>query len=265
MNGSDRPIWFVGDLDDPGAVAIASALPADSTGRIDAPGNLPTEWPVVEDDLPRVVVLHRAILGGTDGERVGRLRKQLGPARTIILCVGPHVRYFEVDRWLRWVDMVLTETVAAATIGRHVQRVNPPRPEPSRTVAVVSGNFELRATTAAILRSTGYEVVEHPELEEASKLPQLATVWDVPILEPNWRSRLSVRAATSPVLALIGFLDRGTANAALGAGAAAVLDLPYDLADLTQSVDRIVGVRRDQAHRNPPSPMRGSGKPIRES
>ena len=264
MNGSDRPkpIWFAGDLGEPGSVAIASALPGRETRLIDASDGLPPRWPVVGSDSPRVVVVHRGVLGATDGERLARLRGRLGASRAIILCVGPHVRYAEIDRWMRWVDLVLAEALASETIARHVQTVAPTMIGPSilgRTVAVVSTNFEVRATLAAILRGGGYEVVERVELED---LGGLASVWDVPILEQDWRERLAARTSTNPVLALIGFLDRMTAKLARDSGASACLDLPCDLEDLVMAIDRMVGIRRDQGHQAPPAPMRGATRPV---
>ncbi len=267
MSGSDRPIWFAGDLGDPEAWAIASALPSTSTRLIDCPGDLPLRWPAVGDASPRVVVVHRGVLGATDGERLARLRGRLGGSRRIILGVGPEARYADIDRWSRWVDVVLPEAVAAGTIVRHVQIAEPiligPLPQGSsqfrRAVAVASTNSELRATLAAILRASGYEVVERVRPEDSGGV---ATVWDVPVLEPGWRDRLATVAATHPVLALIGFLDRSTANLARAAGASACLDLPCDLADLVLAVDRIVGIRRDLGHPCPPSPNRGTIKAV---
>ena len=282
MSGSERPrpIWFTGDLGDPGSRAIASALPHGRTRWIDAPGDFPRRWPGIAAESPRVVVLHRGVLQATDGERVARLRGRLGGSRPIILCVGPHVRYAEIDRWMRWVDVVLTESVAAETIVRHVQtaegvssvlggeagkRGQTPESwsvQAHRTVSVVSTNPELRATLAAILRSGGYEVVELVQLEDSGGSAGVATVWDVPVLEPTWRDRLATMSATVPVVTLVGFLDRSTANLARVSGASACLDLPCDLADLVGAVDRVAGIRRDPAHIGPPAPMRGSVKPV---
>jgi len=278
MNGSERPrpIWFVGDLGDSGSRVIASALPRERTRWIDAPGDLPRRWPGITPESPRVVVLHRGILQATDGERVARLRERLGGSRPIILCVGPHVRYAEIDRWMRWVDVVLTETAAAETIVRHVQKAEggpsllggatgkggqTPESRSSkahRTVSVVSTNPELRATLAALLRSGGYEVIELVQLEDSGGSPGVATVWDVPVLEPTWTVRLATKSVTVPVVALLGFLDRTTANLARASRASACLDLPCDLADLMGAVDRIAGIRRDPAHISPPAPMKGA-------
>ena len=256
MNGADRTIWFAGDLSDPVAGEIAGALPRARTRRLDCPAELPRPWPMVGEHAPRVVVVHRAHLGETDAGRLARLNRRLGPKRIIILCVGPYVRYAEIERWLAWVDLILPEAAAVATIARRVADAEGRRPPgPSgdrsmvatgRTVGVASTNSELRSTWGAILQAGGYAVVGACGPES---LPdRLPAVWDVPILEPNWAERLKARAEVGPLVAAIGFLDRETRALALAAGASACLDLPADLADLILAVDRISGARRDLGH-----------------
>ena len=258
MSTIDRPIWFAGDLGDPVVGAIAGALPGGRTRRLDCPVDLPRPWPTVGDPAPRVVVVHRAYLGETDAGRLARLKRRLGPERLVILCVGPHVRYAESERWLAWVDVVLPEAAAVETIARHVAgsaergagRITPPT---GRTVAVavVSTNGELRATWAAICRAGGYAVVEARDLES---LPAgLPAVWDVPVLETGWAERIKARVVVGPLVAAIGFLDRTTRAVARQAGASACLDLPSDLADLVHAVDRVSRLRRDLAHPGVPA------------
>ena len=255
MSGSDRPIWFAGDLGDPAAEAIAAALPAAETRLLDCPASLPSLWPAIDAKSPRIMVLHRANLVMGDADRLAQLKRRLGPTRPVVLCVGPYARYADIERWSGVVDRVLPEAVAVETIGRHVGL-----PEPSHTagrgraVAVVSSQTELRATWAAILIAGGYEVVEAVQPETAPG--GMVTLWDVPVLEPGWPGRLTARAATSPLVASIGFLDRATRDLARAAGASACLDMPADLADLMLAVDRVAGIRRDSPHPNPPAPMR---------
>ena len=255
MSGSDRPIWFAGDLGDPIAGEIAGALPRDRTRRIHCPGDLPRPWPSVGELSPRVVVVHRAHLGGVDAERLARLKRRLGPERRVILCVGPHVRYADIERWSQWVDLVVPEAVAVETIARQVGSDDFGQPSPAsgdrptphhgRTIAVVTTNGELRATWAAICRAGGYTVVEGRDLE--SLTGGLAAVWDVPVLELGWDDRIKTRARAGPVVAAIGFLDRTTRAVAHEAGASACLDLPCDLADLIRAVDGVSRLRRDPA------------------
>ena len=91
------------------------------------------------------------------------------------------------------------------------------------------------------------------------------TIWDVPVLEPDWPQRLERRArATGPVITLLGFPDRETVTVARQAGAVACLDLPYSVDDLIDVIDRAgrsvspdrwpVPPRVEQPHRLPPPP-----------
>ena len=256
MIGADRTIWFAGDLSDPVVGEIAGALPGERTRWLDSPADLPRPWPTVGSQSPQVVVVHRSLLGDTDAGRLARLKRRLRPEGKIILCVGPHVRYVEIERWLAWVDAVLPEAAAVDAIARQVAEVEGLRPcgmlddrpthATGRTIGVASTNTELRSTWRAILQAGGYSVVDTSDPES---LPdRLVTLWDVPILEANWANRLAARKARGPVIAAIGFLDWTTRSLALAAGASACLDLPTDLADLVMAVDKVSGVRRDLAH-----------------
>ncbi len=83
MDGAERPIWFLGDLDDPWVVSIAAALPESSgVHRLHNPGDLP-ERPFDGARPPRVIVLHRNHLTGPDAERLAAWRdaKNPGPCR----------------------------------------------------------------------------------------------------------------------------------------------------------------------------------------
>ena len=258
MNTTDRTIWFVGDRADPAARAIVAALPRAGVRVIDAPGGLPKPWPGVGPNPPRVVVVHRAILGSSDAERLAKLRGRLGDPTRVILCVGPQARHAEVERWSRWADVILPEALAATTIGRHVASVDRPVNMLAQQAAVVvSTNSELRATLASMLRSRGCAVDEQAEPEEATPAPESPTFWDVPVLEPGWPDRLAARAQRGPVVALIGFLDATQNRRARGAGAAVCLDLPVDLDDLVAALDQARGLRRDPAHLAPPAPNVG--------
>ena len=94
------------------------------------------------------------------------------------------------------------------------------------------------------------------------------TIWDVPLLEPDWSQRLERRSrANGPVIALFGFADRETVTLAKACGAIACLELPYDVDDLIDVIDRAartlsperwpIPVRVEQPHRLPPPPRRG--------
>src|SRR5438128_55715 len=125
MDGAERPIWFLGDLDDPWVVAIAAALPESSgVHRQHCPGDLP-ECPFDRSRPPRVVVLQRNHLTGPDAERLAGWRDPDGarPAPALILCISPYVRYEELERWSRLVDLVLWEATAADVLPGHVARL----------------------------------------------------------------------------------------------------------------------------------------------
>lgn len=254
MEGPDRATWFAGDLDDPWAAAIADALPRGAR-RIDCPGDLPDPWPI-DGPIPSAVVLHRPTLTAPDALRVARLRARDDRPPRVVLCVGPHARFVDVERWSRLVDVVIPEASAPEIVARHalggdrVGRPGGPRPR----VAVVSTDHELRATLAEACRSGGFAA--EPAVDWADAPPGVAAVWDVPVLEADWAARLARRARSSAVVALLGFADRSTVATAREHGASACLDLPYDLADLLAALDRIAATRpRDPAHEVPPTPL----------
>ena len=106
MSAADRPVWFVGDLDDPWIFSLAEALPA-GTRRIACAGDLPAGWPggdaLDAAGPPRVVVLQRTQLTPHDSEWLARLRSLPGAATAavprVILVVGPYVRHADLERW----------------------------------------------------------------------------------------------------------------------------------------------------------------------
>jgi hypothetical protein len=253
MDGPDRATWFAGDLDDPWVVAIAEALPRDSF-RIDCPDDLPEIWPI-DRPTPFALVVHRSNLTATDAQRVARLKARADRTPRVILCVGPHARYVEVERWSRLVDAVIPEATAREVVFRQALAIDrKPRPPggPRPRIAVVSTNYELRATLAETVRSGGF--LAEPVAEPADVAPGLAAVWDVPVLEPDWPSRLATLARSDRVVALLGFADRQTVALARQAGASACLDLPCEVADLLAVLDRVVAVRQDSPHEVPPQP-----------
>jgi CheY-like chemotaxis protein len=256
MEGPDRATatWFAGDLDDPWVVAIVEALPRE-TLRLHCPLDLPEAWPI-DRPTPSSLVLHRATLSPIDAQRLARLKARADRTPRIVLCVGPQARYVDVERWSRLVEVVIPEATARETVARHALAIErKPRPSggPRPKVAVVSQNYELRATLAEAARSGGFAVEASSETVDAP--PGLATAWDVPVLEPDWPTRLAVLARSSPVVALLGFADRSTVALARQRGASACLDLPCDVADLLSAFDRLATLRQDQAHEVPPQPL----------
>ena len=255
MEGSDRATWFAGDLDDPWVLAIAEALPRDSL-RIDCPGDLPESWPI-DRPTPFSLVLHRSNLTANDSQRLLRLKARADRTPRVVLCVGPQARYVEVERWSRLVDVVIPEATARETVARHALALElerrPIRPGGSRVrISVVSPNFELRTTLAEAARSGGFATEAISDLADAP--PGVATVWDVPVLEPDWPIRLKKLGKFGPVVALLGFADRSTVTLARRNGASACLDLPCEVGDLLAVLDRVATVRHDHAHEVPPTP-----------
>ena len=254
MEGPDRATWFAGDLDDPWVVAIADALPLDAL-RLDCPGDLPEAWPI-DRPTPFALVVHRSILTPTDAQRVARLKSRADRTPRVVLCVGPHARHVEVERWSRLVDVVIPEATARETVARHALAIerqprSPGGPRPR--VAVVSTNYELRTTLAEAARSGGFLV--EPFSEPVDAPPGLAAVWDVPVLEPDWPARLSTLARSGPVVALLGFADRQAVTLARQHGASACLDLPCEVGDLLAALDRVAMIRHDLVHQVPPVPV----------
>ncbi len=251
MDGTDRPTWFAGDLGDPWVAAIAGALPRDAL-RIDCPGHLPDPWPP-DGPTPGVLVLHRAGLDATDAQRLARLRARADATPRVVLCVGPHARHADLERWGRLIDAAIPEATARDVVARHAQgldRVPPDRlGRPGPRVAVVSTNFEVRSALAEACRVGGYTPEPARGWDDAP--PGLPAVWDVPVLEPGWAAALAARSPSAPVIALLGFADRATVSLARRAGASTCLDLPFELPDLLQALDRLIR----PPHRVPPAPL----------
>jgi hypothetical protein len=109
-----------------------------------------------------------------------------------------------------------------------------------------------------------------PATEEHSRSGEtLLTVWDVPVLE-EWTERLTRHARnTGPVVALMGFPDRNMVAVAKSKGAIACLELPLNLDDLVDVIERFANSvardphpappRAEAPHTLPPRPRRGLG------
>lgn len=252
---------FLGDLSDPWVEALASTLPPD-TLRLDCPESLPEPWPARALQA-RVVVLHRPFLSNSDADRVVLLRNRpSGPPR-IVLCVGPHVRAFQVERWKLLVDVILPEATASETLLRHASSPDAFAPERDRSatrprIVVVSSNFELRVTLADSCQRAGYPA--QPVASWSDAPASWPSIWDVPVLEPEWARVLEEHSADRALLALIPFADRDSVTLARSLGASACLELPFDPADVTYVLDRVLSepkkppVHFDPAHVVPPAP-----------
>lgn len=131
MDESQAAIWFVGDLNDAWVASIADALPvAHGVVRIQCTGELMRGPLFAADHPPRLIVVHRQTLAPVDAQWLKDWRPDAvsttSPA--LILCVGPYVRYEELERYSGLVDLVLSEATAADVIPRHVVRLLDGRP-----------------------------------------------------------------------------------------------------------------------------------------
>lgn len=239
-------VFFAGDLSDPWVAELAERLPA-ATPRLDCPGALPAEWP---DEARQAAtwVLHRAVLEATDAERL-RAARRLGLCERLILCVGPQARYHQLQRWSGLATAVLGEATAAEILPRYLGSENArvaPNGAARGEVAIVSSNRGLRDVLEASCRAAGYAAQAVPGW---SGVPTAAvTLWDAPVLEPDWLDRLARESARRPVIAVVGFPDRPMVAAARRAGASACLELPCDPADLAYLLHRMTA-------RTPPHPL----------
>lgn len=263
--GGPPSIWFLGDLTDPRVNALADALPRE-THRISCPAELPdTPFGPGPEVRPGVLVLHRPVLTRHDFERLRRWRSVVSPVPRVVLCHGPHVRYADLGRWAELVDVMLPEATAVEVVARQVDDALAGRDQPAIVlpptrnrphVAIVSTNSALRFALAEACESVGFPVTAAQDWEELRGTGVGLAVWDVPVLEVDWLREMERQARLRGVVALLGFADRRMVDEALAAGARACLDLPADLADLFQVLDRLAfQVRAEPGHDLPPAPV----------
>ncbi len=240
MDEANPPVVCAGDLEDAWVAAIAAALPP-GTVRFPCAGDLPETWPAGLEQAA-VLVLHRAVLTEGDAARLARVRQRGGFAR-VVLCIGPHARYHQVQRWATdLAAVVLPEAVAAEVVARHAgeaPRHRPPFASPP-ALRIVSDQHDFRAVWCEIGAAAGYAA---GAVHDWSEVPAGGlVVWDVPMLEPSWAQRLTEHSPGRTVVALLGFADRAAVQATRAAGAAACLDSTCDPADLVWVLDRLATV-----------------------
>jgi hypothetical protein len=125
----------------------------------------------------------------------------------------------------------------------------PHSPAPSFRIEVASSNDELRLALAEACSRAGFRVgpIDDRAVGDStwsrapagSSVERVLTIWDVPVLEPDWPERLERRSlATGPLVAVFGFATRTTVAEAKSRGAVACLELPYHVDDLLDVVDR---------------------------
>jgi hypothetical protein len=286
IDSSEGVLWFVADLSDPWVVSIAEVLVrCTSIVQVHCPGEVP-DCPYDLARPPRLVIMHRQRLTAADALRLKAYRDPKLPAAApvIILCVSPYVRYDELERWSGLANHVIFEATAGDVLPRHIARVVDGRegriaridPTGFRIEVAGSNRYLCEGLVEACV-SAGYRAVAVDDLDEAARVgaPPAApspaeralTIWDVPVLEPDWAERLERRTRlTGPVIALCGFADRDVVVTAKARGAVACLELPYDVDDLIDVVDRVgrsipadiwpKHMRVELPHRLPPHPRR---------
>lgn len=271
-DGSPCPVGFIGDLSDPWVVAIAEALALGRPiERISCEGPLP-DRPFGENP-PSALVLHRHRLSLADAARLSEWRAS-SRGLHLTLVVSPFARYEEAERAATVVDTIVSEAIAAEVLpGRLARRLDgdrraaPTSARPTCLVEVASGDPELAQMLAEVCTRAGYPTRIIDDRRIGGDLPATApdrvlTLWDLPVLESGWPRRLQARTLqTGPTIALAGFADRETVALAREAGAFACLELPCELEDLVDAIDRAVlqtplsdwptATRADSAHRLP--------------
>ncbi len=284
MDATGPIIRFVGDLDDPWVKEILGSISDPSeVHAVMCAGEVP-ERLFEPDQPPRLLILHRTRLSQSDAARIDQWRSvaRANPMPRVILCFSPYVRYAELERCSRGVDLAIPEATAVETLSRHVSRLLERRDESPRALQaadclplqVISSNHELRSVLTEICLADGFQVMSGGEYaanwqgRAAAANPaasQVLTLWDIPVLEPDWPRLLEERTQLDPVVALLGFADRATVGQARASGASACLDLPVDGNDLVHVIERVNRKLRpdlpassesriEPAHAVPPAP-----------
>ena len=282
MDATGPIVRFAGDLDDPwvqeilGSIADQPCLHAVMCGD-EVPDRL-----CAADQPPRLLILHRSRLSLADAVRIEqwRLSARMNTTPRVILCFSPYVRYVELERCSRGVDVAIPEAIAVETLSRHVDRLLGPIDEPGRAgrvahcfpIQVVSANREFQAILTEICLAEGFDVsvtettasVGQGQTERIDRdSAPVLTLLDVSVLEPEWTRLLEERSRIGPVIALLGFADRAIVAQARTAGAAACLDLPVDSNDLLYVIERVNRKWRSDQEPGPPAgSSRGTPCPL---
>ena len=285
MDATGPTIRFVGDLGDPWVMEILGSISdLSEVHAVMCVGDVPDRL-FEPDQPPRLLIVHRTRLSQADAARIEQWRPvpRVHALPRVILCFSPYVRYAELERCSRGVDLAISEATAVETLSRHVSRLlegrdEPPRADPAADclpVQVISSNHELRAVLSEICLAEGFKVSSGREFtaqwqgraagaDRAAN--QMLTLWDIPVLEPDWPRLLEERTKLGPVVALLGFADRATVGQARASGAAGCLDLPLDVNDLVHVIERVNRKFRsdsssksegriEPAHAVPPAPV----------
>lgn len=280
VEGVSQSIWLVGDLDDPWVERLRAAIaPLAPILGVQAGEGVPAR-PFDPEHPPEIVILHRSRLGQADVSRLDgwRVESRRDGMPRIILCYSPYVRHAELEMAMAKVDLALPEALAVETLPRHVRRLvdlatvdDRAVPEQGFRVDVISSDHELRDVLAEACMLAGFQprlapAFEEPAMRDAAPTGVDVTLWDVPVLEPDWPDRLERLSRVGPVVTLLGFPDRTAVNLARARGASACLEMPFDLDDLVDILGRVArsaanatspggSTRSEPAHSLPPAPL----------
>jgi hypothetical protein len=226
----DGSVVFAGEPNDPWSSGIAARL-GPATVRLERDGLEPGPLRNLLSRA-RLLVLHAPAPTARDLELVAHARAA-GNSR-IVFCSGMTARYHQLEPLSALCDVMIPETTAVAAIDRQAAiatgaSCGEPLLMPC-SVAVVSTNFEMRTMLADALARGGF--VARPVRDFRDAPPGQLALWDVPVLEADWRGRLAHETKIRAVIALAGFLDRALVGQMLGCKARCCLDLPCDPADL---------------------------------
>lgn len=226
---------FLGDLHDPCVRSIADALPP-SVFQEHLPGSLNSAKPAHPSQSTQVI--HRPVISESDLGWLKRNAEAGDDRRRIILIVGPHVRFHQIQRCGEWVDAILPEATASQTLSRILPTPVPAPPDrPRPPVAILGSTRDLLDTIADACRDAGHPVrVDRGPVVTGTE-PLI--VWEAPVLEPDWPAPLRKAGRDRGIVALIGFADRQLVDEARRAGASACLDLPCDPSDLVETLARL--------------------------
>jgi hypothetical protein len=286
MDATEPIIRFVGDLHDPWVQELLRSISDGTSLHAEmCAGEIPDRL-FDPNQPPKLLIMHRNQLSLADAARIGAWRSvaRAVPMPRLILCYSPYVRYAELERCSRWVEVMIPEATAVETLGRHVSRLLEPRGVGTREAAlaadclpvqVISSDYALRAVLTDVCVAEGFKVTSDREFETPRWGPtpaaepqpgQVLTLWDIPLLEPSWPRWLENHAKLGPVLGLLGFADRAAVRQARASGALACLDLPVDVFDLVHVLLRVnrtwrsdskskPSSRIESAHVLPPAPV----------
>lgn len=253
-----RPRWFVGDLEDPWVAAIARSVDRLDVKAWHHPGAFPESWSeILEEGPPESIVLHRPGFAEADCKFLRNLRAEVGPDPFLVLCFGMQTRHADLERCSRWADLIISESSAAETLGRHLGKTRSnatkSRRIKGRDVAIISPSHEACLTISEMLRSGLHRpsaIVQTHPVERGSLV-----VWQVPILDPHWPTELARLSAEASIITLLGFADRRIVQLAFDMGASSCLEWPCDPEDLLDSLDRIGNLRFHGGHPAIPKPQ----------